>query len=109
VHLGLADTDMSAGFDGAKLAPAEVARAALDGLTEGPGSPPAIQVSVGGVGPGDGLVMAPVAAADADPPAWPSTTNGRPPAYAQPPPPAAKPGPSPNNPSTRHDYNAKVP
>jgi NAD(P)-dependent dehydrogenase (short-subunit alcohol dehydrogenase family) len=32
VHLGLADTDMSAGFDGAKIPPVEVARAALDGV-----------------------------------------------------------------------------
>jgi NAD(P)-dependent dehydrogenase (short-subunit alcohol dehydrogenase family) len=35
IHLGLADTDMTAGFDGAKLAPAEVARAALDGIEAG--------------------------------------------------------------------------
>jgi NAD(P)-dependent dehydrogenase (short-subunit alcohol dehydrogenase family) len=35
VHLGLADTDMSAGFDGAKLAPGDVARAALDGVEAG--------------------------------------------------------------------------
>ena len=35
VHLGLADTDMSAGFDSEKLAPAEVARAALDGVEAG--------------------------------------------------------------------------
>lgn len=35
VHLGLADTDMTAGFDSAKLAPSEVARAALDGIEAG--------------------------------------------------------------------------
>jgi NAD(P)-dependent dehydrogenase (short-subunit alcohol dehydrogenase family) len=35
VHLGLADTDMSAGFDGAKIPPVEVARAALDGVEAG--------------------------------------------------------------------------
>jgi NAD(P)-dependent dehydrogenase (short-subunit alcohol dehydrogenase family) len=32
VHLGLADTDMSAGFTAEKLPPIEVARAALDGV-----------------------------------------------------------------------------
>ena len=32
VHLGVADTDMSAWFDGPKLDPAEVARAALDAV-----------------------------------------------------------------------------
>jgi NAD(P)-dependent dehydrogenase (short-subunit alcohol dehydrogenase family) len=35
VHLGLADTDMSAGFTAEKLPPAEVARAALDGVEAG--------------------------------------------------------------------------
>ncbi|MEY9935205.1 NAD(P)-dependent dehydrogenase (short-subunit alcohol dehydrogenase family) [Catenulispora sp. GP43] len=35
VHLGLADTDMSAGFDSEKLPPLEVARAALDGVEAG--------------------------------------------------------------------------
>jgi NAD(P)-dependent dehydrogenase (short-subunit alcohol dehydrogenase family) len=35
VHLGLADTDMSAQFDSPKLAPAEVARIALDGVEAG--------------------------------------------------------------------------
>ena len=35
VHLGLADTDMSAGFTAEKLAPVEVARAALDGVEAG--------------------------------------------------------------------------
>jgi NAD(P)-dependent dehydrogenase (short-subunit alcohol dehydrogenase family) len=35
VHLGLADTDMTAAFDSAKLAPVEVARAALDGVEAG--------------------------------------------------------------------------
>lgn len=35
VHLGAADTDMSAAFDGPKLAPAHVVRAALDGLAAG--------------------------------------------------------------------------
>ncbi|WP_194916850.1 SDR family oxidoreductase [Catenulispora rubra] len=35
VHLGLADTDMSAGFDSEKLPPVEVARAALDGVEAG--------------------------------------------------------------------------
>ncbi|WP_245836327.1 SDR family oxidoreductase [Paramicrobacterium agarici] len=32
VHLGAADTDISAGYDGPKIHPAEVARATLDGL-----------------------------------------------------------------------------
>jgi len=35
VHLGLADTDMSARFDAPKLAPLDVARAALDGVEAG--------------------------------------------------------------------------
>lgn len=35
VHLGLADTDMSAGFTAEKLPPAEVARAWLDGVEAG--------------------------------------------------------------------------
>jgi NAD(P)-dependent dehydrogenase (short-subunit alcohol dehydrogenase family) len=35
VHLGAADTDMSAGYDGDKIAPAEVARIALDGVEAG--------------------------------------------------------------------------
>ncbi|MEZ0108328.1 NAD(P)-dependent dehydrogenase (short-subunit alcohol dehydrogenase family) [Catenulispora sp. EB89] len=35
VHLGLADTDMSAAFDSEKLPPVEVARAALDGVEAG--------------------------------------------------------------------------
>ncbi|MGH3494351.1 MAG: SDR family oxidoreductase, partial [Sciscionella sp.] len=35
VHLGLADTDMSAQFDSPKLAPAEVARTALNGIEAG--------------------------------------------------------------------------
>ena len=34
VHLGAADTDMMAGYDGPKTAPAEVVRAALDGIEE---------------------------------------------------------------------------
>ncbi|GAA0441606.1 short-chain dehydrogenase [Acrocarpospora corrugata] len=32
VHLGAADTDLSAGYDGDKIDPAEVARATLDGI-----------------------------------------------------------------------------
>ncbi|KQO05424.1 short-chain dehydrogenase [Agreia sp. Leaf244] len=32
VHLGLADTDMTSGFDGEKLAPADVVSAVLDGV-----------------------------------------------------------------------------
>ncbi|GAB3657163.1 SDR family oxidoreductase [Glycomyces tarimensis] len=32
LHLGMADTDMVAGFDGPKLAPEQVARAAFDGV-----------------------------------------------------------------------------
>jgi NAD(P)-dependent dehydrogenase (short-subunit alcohol dehydrogenase family) len=35
VHLGLADTDMAAGFDADKLPPADVARATLDGVEAG--------------------------------------------------------------------------
>jgi len=35
VHLGAADTDMTAGYDGDKLDPAAVARASLDGLARG--------------------------------------------------------------------------
>ncbi|WP_066372909.1 SDR family oxidoreductase [Herbidospora mongoliensis] len=35
VHLGLADTDMTAGHDADKLPPAEVVRAALDGVEAG--------------------------------------------------------------------------
>lgn len=35
VHLGLADTDMSASFQVDKLAPADVARGALDGVRDG--------------------------------------------------------------------------
>src|SRR5262249_36869537 len=35
VHLGLAYTDMTAGFEGAKLPPVEVTRAALDGVEGG--------------------------------------------------------------------------
>jgi NAD(P)-dependent dehydrogenase (short-subunit alcohol dehydrogenase family) len=35
VHLGAADTDMMAGYDGPLLDPADVVRAALDGLTAG--------------------------------------------------------------------------
>lgn len=35
VHLGLADTDMAAAFNGAKLPPVEVARATLDGVEAG--------------------------------------------------------------------------
>jgi NAD(P)-dependent dehydrogenase (short-subunit alcohol dehydrogenase family) len=35
VHLGIADTDMTAGFDAPKLAPAAVAKAALDGIEAG--------------------------------------------------------------------------
>lgn len=35
VHLGAADTDMMAGYDGPLLDPAEVVRAALDGLAAG--------------------------------------------------------------------------
>ncbi|GAB1820456.1 SDR family oxidoreductase [Herbidospora sp. RD11066] len=35
VHLGLADTDMTDGFDGDKLPPDEVVRAALDGVEAG--------------------------------------------------------------------------
>lgn len=35
VHLGVADTDMSAGYEGAKLDPAEVARGALDAVESG--------------------------------------------------------------------------
>ncbi|MEU2349651.1 SDR family oxidoreductase [Modestobacter sp. NPDC049651] len=34
VHLGAADTDMMAGYDGPKTAPADVVRAVLDGLGE---------------------------------------------------------------------------
>ncbi|BCJ53587.1 short-chain dehydrogenase [Actinoplanes sp. NBRC 14428] len=34
LHLGAADTDMSASYDGPKVAPAEVVAAALDGLEE---------------------------------------------------------------------------
>ncbi|MEV4715339.1 SDR family oxidoreductase [Micromonospora sp. NPDC049374] len=32
LHLGAADTDMAAGYDGDKMAPADVVRAALDGI-----------------------------------------------------------------------------
>ncbi|MEV5148870.1 SDR family oxidoreductase [Streptomyces sp. NPDC052727] len=35
VHLGSADTDMAAGYEGDKLDPADVARAALDGVEAG--------------------------------------------------------------------------
>lgn len=35
VHLGAADTDMAAGYDGPKVDPAAVVRAALDGVTTG--------------------------------------------------------------------------
>lgn len=35
VHLGAADTDMTAGYEGPKTAPAEVVRAALDGIEAG--------------------------------------------------------------------------
>ena len=35
VHLGAADTDMTAGYDGEKIDPADVARASLDGLERG--------------------------------------------------------------------------
>lgn len=35
LHLGSADTDMSAGYDGDKVDPAEVVRAALDGVEAG--------------------------------------------------------------------------
>ena len=35
LHLGLADTDMSAGVEGEKLAPADVAAAAFDGIEAG--------------------------------------------------------------------------
>ena len=35
VHLGAADTDMTAGYDGAKIDAADVARASLDGLARG--------------------------------------------------------------------------
>lgn len=35
VHLGVADTDMSAGYEGAKLDPAEVARGSLDAVENG--------------------------------------------------------------------------
>lgn len=35
VHLGLADTDLTKGIDLPKIAPAEVARAALDGVQAG--------------------------------------------------------------------------
>ena len=35
VHLGAADTDMMAGYDGPKVDPADVARAALDGVEAG--------------------------------------------------------------------------
>ncbi|MET8121889.1 SDR family oxidoreductase [Micromonospora sp. NPDC005189] len=35
LHLGSADTDMSAGYDGDKVDPADVVRAALDGLEAG--------------------------------------------------------------------------
>lgn len=35
VHLGAADTDMMSGYDGPLLDPADVVRAALDGLAEG--------------------------------------------------------------------------
>lgn len=35
VHLGAADTDIMAGYDGPMIAPRDVARASLDGLTSG--------------------------------------------------------------------------
>ncbi|NIZ92819.1 SDR family oxidoreductase [Kineococcus rubinsiae] len=35
IHLGAADTDMMAGYDGPKTAPSEVVRAALDGVEAG--------------------------------------------------------------------------
>jgi len=35
LHLGAADTDMMAGYDGPKVSPAEVVRAALDGVESG--------------------------------------------------------------------------
>jgi NAD(P)-dependent dehydrogenase (short-subunit alcohol dehydrogenase family) len=35
VHLGAADTDMSAGYDGEKISPASVARASVDGIEAG--------------------------------------------------------------------------
>ena len=35
VHLGAADTDMMAGYDGPLLRPADVVRVALDGLAAG--------------------------------------------------------------------------
>jgi NAD(P)-dependent dehydrogenase (short-subunit alcohol dehydrogenase family) len=34
VHLGAADTDMTAGSDAPKIAPADVARASLDGVRD---------------------------------------------------------------------------
>ena len=35
VHFGVADTDIGAGYDGPKIEPIEVARAALDGFERG--------------------------------------------------------------------------
>ncbi|WP_345752010.1 SDR family oxidoreductase [Microbacterium rhizophilus] len=37
VHLGAADTDIMRGYDGPKIAPSDVARAALDGVERGDG------------------------------------------------------------------------